>query len=1029
MSNGSLTTAHLDYVQGSGIDLGGAPPKARTEAGPLGRLLFHIAAVGQPSKGLIPRPGQDMERGPARLPTEGLLSGLHGLGLPLAFLVRAEPSGVAVHLGTWQPAPASSPTALAGNLDALKALLQTQYPCAELLDSDTQLPAYSHAGIALGSPTAKAQDAFDGSLALDRLIGALPGLSWACLLLALPVPEAVVAGLRNAVINEMRAAETAARAALSPSPLGQHYADLLQLLLKTLTAAQALGAWRTGVYLLGNADSFPRLAGAWRALFSGDRSLPEPVRVWANPAAAGLASAWALPDAPGPESPGLYRRPFLWQTLLTSETLAAYVHLPQRETPGFAARLVPSFDAVPPKVPGASAVSLGRVLHQGAHTPTEYLIDPNLLKRHAFIAGVTGAGKTNTIFHLLLQLASIGVPFLVIEPAKTEYRSLLGVRELGDRLRVFTLGDETVSPFRLNPFEVPAHISVSSHLDLLRSAFSAGFGMWTPLPQVLERCLHAVYRERGWDIATDRNHRLDGKSDRADTFPTLSDLVAKVDEVARELGYEERIAADIRAALRTRLDALRAGGKGRMLDVQRGFSMELLLSQPTVLELEGVGDDDDKALLMALLLIRLAEHRRAAGETRQLQHVLVVEEAHRLLANVSGPANPEQADPRRKAVETFTDLLSEIRAYGQAVLVADQVPTRLAPEVIKNTHLKIAHRVVVYDDRQVLGGAMAMNEQQTQALAVLGVGQAAVFGEGDDAPILVQVPREVDAPERPCPDDVVARHMAQVLTHEELDRLLPPLAACAACGAPGPACEAARAIVELRPFQRTFARVILSTVEDAAALDRMWPDLLAPIDAHRPPSIDAAQLRRCVATRAAHWYASHRGAQAGWSYARSDELAGRLRAVLHGRLDGTNPEPLRGELQRCALGLFARSDDPFPACADICEQQPPVCLYRFAALDLILDGHLGPRWLAADMADGMAEGGRRQKTWAVCLEAGYELIEFPEPDWPEPLRQSVSAPARRASLCFGQQLLAADPLKSPRTVRRVMEKLVTEAGA
>src|SRR5262249_50725430 len=148
-------------------------------------------------------------------------------------------------------------------------------------------------------------------------------------------------------------------------------------------------------------------------------------------------------------------------------------------------------------------LSLGTVVHGARRTQTPYTIDANGLTRHAFVAGVTGSGKTNTVFHLLKETSERGIPFLVIEPTKAEYRSLLNHSEVGNRLQVFTLGNELVSPFRMNLFEPMPGTPVAVHLDLLRSAFGAGFGMWTPLPQVMERSLHRIYRDRGWDIATD----------------------------------------------------------------------------------------------------------------------------------------------------------------------------------------------------------------------------------------------------------------------------------------------------------------------------------------------------------------------------------------------------------------------------------------------------------------------------------------------------------------------------------------------
>ena len=142
-----------------------------------------------------------------------------------------------------------------------------------------------------------------------------------------------------------------------------------------------------------------------------------------------------------------------------------------------------------------------------------------------------------------------------------------------------------------------------------------------------------VYEDRGWDVTGDVNRRLDDRSDRAAAFPTLSDLVAKVDAVQHASATRSSVTADIRAALKTRLNSLRTGGKGRMLDCRRSYPTAELLRHPTVLELEGMGDDDDKSFVMALLMVRLAEHLRAEGDLSDLRHLLVIEEAHRLLAN------------------------------------------------------------------------------------------------------------------------------------------------------------------------------------------------------------------------------------------------------------------------------------------------------------------------------------------------------------------------------------------------------------
>ena len=456
-----------------------------------------------------------------------------------------------------------------------------------------------------------------------------------------------------------------------------------------------------------------------------------------------------MPDTAESRGPGPYSHPYKYQTILSSSQLAAYIHLPQLETRGFTVKLVPEFDVVPTQVAVDSSICVGNVIDRTRHTDVPYLVPVNSLSGHVFVTGVTGAGKTNTVFHLLREAFTHDVGCLIIEPAKKEYRALLDDPILGKEMRVFTAADESTSPIRLNPFEVLQDAPLSVHLDLLRSVFSSSFGMWVPLPQILEKCMLAIYEDHGWDVLSNQNQRLKTGKWGPNAFPTLTDLVRKIEEIVPTLGFDPEAQGRILASLTSRVNGLRSGGKGRMFDVRESISMDELLRCPTVLELESMGDDDDKAFMIGLLLTRLVEYRRLHGPN-DMQHILVVEEAHRLLGNVVRGADQEQSDPKGKAVESFSNLLSEIRAYGQGILIADQVPTRLAPDVIKNTNLKIVHRIVSGDDREVLGRAMAMSDRQVAALSSFQRGQAAVFsGASDDAPILVQIkPAKID----PVPD-------------------------------------------------------------------------------------------------------------------------------------------------------------------------------------------------------------------------------------------------------------------------------------
>lgn len=220
-----------------------------------------------------------------------------------------------------------------------------------------------------------------------------------------------------------------------------------------------------------------------------------------------------------------------------------------------------------------------------------------------------------------------------------------------------------------------------------------------------------------------------------------------VREVVKQKGYEARVTANLTAALMTRLNSLRRGWKGRLFDRPDSTPWAEIFDQPAVINLAQLGDDADRAFAMTVLLQFLYEYRQAQAEsaadraTGDLRHLTMVEEAHRVLLRIVG-GGLEQANPQAKVADMFANLLSEIRAYGEGLLIVDQGPARLVPDAIKNTNLKIVHRLVASDDRDAMGGCMTLTPNQTALINRLRAGQAIVFGDQDDLAAWVQVARD-----------------------------------------------------------------------------------------------------------------------------------------------------------------------------------------------------------------------------------------------------------------------------------------------
>ncbi|MBM4456490.1 MAG: ATP-binding protein [Chloroflexi bacterium] len=473
------------------------------------------------------------------------------------------------------------------------------------------------------------------------------------------------------------------------------------------------------------------------------------------------------------------------------------------------------------------------------------------LSRHGLIAGLPGSGKTNTCLYLLSQLHERGVPFLVIEPAKTEYRGL--VRQPGfEDLLVFTLGDETTAPFRLNPFELLPGVRLEVHLEALNVAINAAMPQFGVLPSIIEEALEAAYTSHSWRLS-DRGGEGEPK-----LFPTMADFCRQAVQAIEGRGYRGELHDNIQAAVKGRIGSLLRGSKGRMFNCRRSLPFELLFDRPAVLELDSLSDDV-KALTMMFLLILLREHRqgqaRRAGElSAGFRHLLLIEEAHRILENVAAVGNTEvAADTRAKSVRAMTDFLVEMRAYGQGVLIAEQSPEKLAPDAVRNTNLKIGHMLPGRQDREALAAAMIMDQAQEQFMGKLRVGQAAVFMTGLEKATFMTVPDYKGGVGFAdfLPDAAVKGHMARFYEANRLALL--PFDGCRFCGEP---CEHRDAIEPITRRKETAQRFQTAlTAFDERPEPAHWPANWQEVAAVCGDA--AAQAGRPDHQEAAYCYLAH----------------------------------------------------------------------------------------------------------------------------------------------------------------------------
>jgi len=291
--------------------------------------------------------------------------------------------------------------------------------------------------------------------------------------------------------------------------------------------------------------------------------------------------------------------------------------------------------------------------------------------------------------------------------------------------------------FGLNPLEMMPGETISSRVDIIKASFLASFDMEAAIPQVLEAAVYRCYEKMGWDINTSK-HPLypDPFAPGCYPFPMLRDLLEASEQVVKEQGFDERLRQDYIGSIKARLQGLLVGAKGRIFNTLRSIDFSELIRRPVVIELEEIRNGAEKSLLIAFIMTNVIqvlknEHRKNPN----FRHLTLIEEAHHLLTK----ADPSMSSNRRQAVEMFSDMLAEVRKYGEGLIIVDQIPNKLTSEVLKNTNTKIVHKLFAEDDKVAIGNTMALEPLQQQHLSRLETGQAVIFSQGWKSAVLTQI--------------------------------------------------------------------------------------------------------------------------------------------------------------------------------------------------------------------------------------------------------------------------------------------------
>ncbi len=571
----------------------------------------------------------------------------------------------------------------------------------------------------------------------------------------------------------------------------KHALELLEEQMKRFEQSTALGMWDFAAYVLSEDQNVANnVAHSYIALTQGEESYMSKaaINLWRGDMASdsGAKEIYQyLRELRHPifginpnviESDGtfkVYPPVVTATTALTGKELAYSLNFPQKSIAGLPVlactefgRNIVTYDLEDKK---GHELYLGHIFHMNHQEKGSVKISKQSLASHAFVTGSTGSGKSNTVYQILSEAEQKGINFLVIEPAKGEYKTVFGMNE---NVSVYGTNPELTPMLRINPFRFPKGIHVLEHLDRLVEIFNVCWPMYAAMPAVLKSAVEKSYSDCGWQLNTSKNKYNE------EIFPTFSDVARNVKAIIDSSEYDNENKGAYKGALLTRLQSLTNGING-MIFVQDDISATSLYDSNVIVDLSRVGSSETKSLIMGMLVLKLQEHRMTTsnGINSPLKHITVLEEAHNLLKRTSTAQSSEGSGLMGKSVEMIANAIAEMRTYGEGFVIVDQSPGLLDMSTIRNTNTKIIMRLPDLSDRELVGKAAGLNDDQIIEIAKLPCGVAAVYQNEWIQPVLCKVDKydAIEVPYNYTPEnniDVYGEQNTKIATQSLLDFIM-----------------------------------------------------------------------------------------------------------------------------------------------------------------------------------------------------------------------------------------------------------------
>lgn len=525
----------------------------------------------------------------------------------------------------------------------------------------------------------------------------------------------------------------------------KHIQEILKKIdkqLERISVCESSGLWAANAYFLSyETDRAIAETGAtiFRSIIQGEQSGVEfsAINTWYNDNPAYLSLSKYVCGLTHPQF--VYHNSISEQsmvltptTMLSSKEVAIMMGLPRKSVPGFPVveHITLGKEVVRlSNYENRKSFELGCIFDQGIDMPNNKVhLDVKSLTQHVFVTGSTGCGKSETVYKLIDSVRKANTKFLIIEPAKGEYKNVFGTEH------IFGTNPLISNLLRINPFRFTKGVHVLEHADRLIEIFNVCWPMYAAMPAVLKEAVLNSYEDCGWDLIKSKNKYSE------EIFPTFSDLIWELETVIEASSYSEEVKSNYKGSLVTRVKSLANGINGEIFSGKE-IGDDILFDENVIVDLSRIGSQETKALIMGVLIMRLNEYRANSGieANSELRHVTILEEAHNILKRCSQEQSMEGSNVAGKSVEMISNAIAEMRTYGEGFIIVDQSPGAVDISAIRNTNTKIIMRLPEESDRKISGKSAAMKDNQIDEIAKLPTGVAVVYQNDWEEPVLCHI--------------------------------------------------------------------------------------------------------------------------------------------------------------------------------------------------------------------------------------------------------------------------------------------------